>query len=451
LTGPFGRDMKNDHPNKELIMYWEKEMETMPVKELHRLQLNRLKKTLRQAAKSPVYSKIFRSHRITPEKFKTLGDIQRLPFTTKEELRKHFPYGYVTVAKDRIVRVHSSSGTTGQSTAIFHTPKDLEGWANLVARCMYMAGVRKGDVFQNIVGYGLFTGGLGFQYGAERLGALTIPSGSGNSKRQIHLMQDFETTVMHIIPSYALHLWKVFAEMGLSPKKDTKLRIALIGAEPHSDATRQRIEEMYGIDAFNSYGLSEMNGPGVAFECPKKSGMHFWEDHFIIEVIDPKTQKILPDGEEGELVFTTLMREAMPLIRYRSKDLATIFPEPCSCGRTHRRISRIKGRSDDMFILKGVNIFPLQVDTTLMKISEVGTNYQIWLVRENLQDDMVIKVEVRPEIFRGDLRQLDTLRRRIVEALKSELLITPKVELVEPDTLPKSEGKAVRVVDKREM
>jgi len=432
-------------------MFWEKEVETMPLEKLRRLQLNRLRKSLRQAEKSPAYSKIFKAHRISPEKIQTLEDLKRLPFTTKEDLRKNFPYGFVTLGQEKIVRVHSSSGTTGRATAVFHTAKDLEGWANLVARCMYMAGVRRDDVFQNMVGYGLFTGGLGFQYGAERLGVLTIPSGSGNSKRQIALMGDFGTTVIHIIPSYALHLWKVFEEMGLDPKKDTKLRIALIGAEPHSDATRQRIEEMYGVEAFNSYGLSEMNGPGVAFECPEKSGMHFWEDHFLIEVIDPKTLKVLPAGEEGELVFTTLTREAMPLIRYRSKDLATIFPEPCRCGRTHRRISRIKGRSDDMFILKGVNIFPIQIDTILMNIAAVGTNYLVILERENFQDAMIIRVEVRPEFFKGELRQLENLRRQITEALKSELLVTPKVELVEPDTLAKSEGKAVRVVDRREM
>ncbi len=432
-------------------MYWQKDIEKMPVKNLRRLQLNRLKKTLRQAAKSPVYSKLFKTHRIAPDQIKTLEDLKRLPFTTKEDLRKYFPYGFVTVPKEKIIRVHSSSGTTGRATAVFHTGKDLDGWANLVARCMFTIGVRKSDVFQNMVGYGLFTGGLGFQYGAEKLGVLTIPSGSGNSKRQISLMRDFETTVIHIIPSYALHLIKVFGEMGLDPRKDTKLRLAMIGAEPHSDATRQRIEEMYGIEAFNSYGLSEMNGPGVAFECREKSGMHFWEDDFLVEVIDPKTGKTLPDGEEGELVFTTLNREGMPLIRYRSKDLASIFPEPCKCGRTHRRISRIKGRSDDMFILKGVNIFPLQIDTILMNVPEVGTNYLVVLERENFEDRMSVRVEVRPEIFKGDLRQLDTLRRKITEDLRSELLVTPKVELVEPDSLPKSEGKAVRVIDRREM
>jgi phenylacetate-CoA ligase len=432
-------------------MFWQKEIETMPVKDLRRLQLRRLKKTLRQAAKSLVYSRLFKTHRIVPDQIKKLEDLRHLPFTGKEDLRENFPYGFLTVPKEKIVRVHSSSGTTGQATAVFHTAKDLDGWANLVARCMFTIGVRKADVFQNMVGYGLFTGGLGFQYGAEKLGALTIPSGSGNSKRQITLMRDFETTVIHIIPSYALHLIKVFEEMGLDPKKDTKLRRAMIGAEPHSEATRQRIEEMYGIEAFNSYGLSEMNGPGVAFECREKSGLHFWEDDFLVEVIDPETQKILPDGEEGELVFTTLNREAMPLIRYRSKDLAAIFPEPCRCGRTHRRISRIKGRSDDMFILKGVNIFPLQIDTVLMNVPEVGTNYLVVLERENFEDRMSVRVEVRPEIFKGDLRQLDALRRRITEGLKSELLVTPRVELVEPDSLPKSEGKTVRVIDRRAM
>jgi phenylacetate-CoA ligase len=433
--------------------FWEREIETLKPKELRRLQLRRLKKTLRQAGTSPFYSGLFKKHRVSAEKVEGLEDLKEIPFTTKQDLRDQFPYGFLTVPREKIVRLHSSSGTTGRATAVFHTQKDLGGWANLVARCMYMAGVRNGDVFQNMVGYGLFTGGLGFQYGAERLGALTIPSGSGNSKRQITLMRDFETTVIHIIPSYALHLWKVFGEMGLDPKRDTKLRIALIGAEPHSEATRQRIEEMYGIEAFNSYGLSEMNGPGVAFECPQKKGMHFWEDDFLVEVIDPRTQKVLPEGEEGELVFTTLNREAMPLIRYRSKDLATLFPDSCPCGRTHRRISRIKGRSDDMFILKGVNIFPLQIDTTLMNIPEVGTNYLVVLERgpENFQDRMIVRVEVRPEFFKGDLWQLESLRRQITEALKSELLVTPKVELVEPDTLPRSEGKAVRVMDRREM
>ncbi|MGB9701085.1 MAG: phenylacetate--CoA ligase family protein [Thermodesulfobacteriota bacterium] len=432
-------------------MFWQKEIETMGREDLEKLQLRRLRKTLRQAAKSPFYARIFKEQGISPAKIKSLSDIKNLPFTTKEDLRAHYPFGFLCVPQDEIVRVHSSSGTTGRATAVFHTRHDLDAWANLVARCMYMAGVRKNDVFQNIVGYGLFTGGLGFQYGAERLGALTIPSGSGNSKRQINLMRDFGTTVMHIIPSYALHLRKVFEEMGLDPKKDTKLRIALIGAEPHSEATRQRIEEMYGVNAYNSYGLSEMNGPGVAFECTYKSGMHFWEDDFLVEVINPQTLEVLPDGEEGELVFTTLNREGMPLIRYRSKDLATIYSEPCPCGRTHRRLSRIKGRSDDMFILKGVNIFPLQIDTTLMNIPEVGTNYLVILERENFEDRMIVRVEVRPEFFKGDLWQLEKLRKEITEALRSELLVTPKVELVEPDTLPKSEGKAVRVIDRREI
>jgi len=397
------------------------------------------------------YEKIFRERGIVPAAVKTIRDIESMPLTTKDDLRDHWPYGFLAVSRDELIRMHSSSGTTGRATVIFHTTNDIGQWTNIVARSMYMTGMRKQDVFQNMMTYGLFTGGLGFHYGAEKIGALTIPAGAGNSKRQIQLMRDFETTVIHIIPSYALHLTTVFHELDVDPRKDTKLRIAFIGAEPHSEKMRRKIEEFYGFKAFNSYGLSEMNGPGVAFECPEKSGMHFWEDDFYLEVIDPKTMKPLPDGEEGELVYTTLNREAMPLIRYRSKDLATIFPEPCRCGRTHRRISRIKGRSDDMFILKGVNIFPLQIDTVLMNVAEVGTNYQVILERESFEDKMVVKVEVRPEIFKGELRQLENLRRRITESLKSELLVTPKVELVEPDSLPKSEGKAVRVVDRREM
>lgn len=432
-------------------MFWEKGVEDISAENLPRLQLRLLREALRAAERSPVYGQVFKAHGFRPERIKALSDLQGLPFTTKEDLRKNFPFGYLAVPREEIVRVHSSSGTTGKATAIFHTARDLEQWTDLVARCLYMAGVRRRDIFQNMMAYGLFTGGLGLHYGAERLGALTIPAGSGNSRRQIGLMREFGTTVIHIIPSYALHLWKIFREMSLDPKKDTSLRIALIGAEPHSEATRERLEEMYGLKAYNSYGLSEMNGPGVAFECPEKDGLHVWEDHFLLEVIDPRTLEVLPDGGEGELVFTTLKRRGMPLIRYRSQDLAALIPEPCRCGRTHRRISRIKGRTDDMFVLKGVNIFPLQIDAVLMGIPEVGSNYQVVLEREDLQDRMVVRVEVRPEFFQGELKQLEALRRRITENLKSELLVTPKVELVEPDTLPRSEGKAVRVIDRREI
>jgi len=315
---------------------------------------------------------------------------------------------------------------------------------------MYMAGMRKSDVFQNMMTYALFTGGLGFHYGAEKLGAMVIPSGAGNSKRQIQLMQDFDTTVMHVIPSYALHLTTVFEEVGVDPKKDTRLRMAFIGAEPHSEKMRRRIEDFYGVKAFNSYGLSEMNGPGVAFECPRQNGMHIWEDAYAVEIINPHTLDPVPDGEEGELVLTTLNREGMPLLRYRTKDLTRVIPGECPCGRTHRRLERIKGRTDDMMILKGVNIFPIQIEKKLMDIAGVGNNFLIILERRGFSDEMIVKVEVQREYFSGDLKQLEGLRKTIVNELKSDILITPRVDLVEPDSLPKTEGKAKRVIDNRE-
>ncbi len=431
-------------------MYWEKELETMNREQLATLQLERLQETTRRAVQSYYYGKAFTDAGLHPKDIRTLDDIRRIPFTTKDDLRENWPYGFLAVSKDELIRMHSSSGTTGRATVIFHTKKDVDAWTNLVARSMYMAGLRKSDVFQNMMTYGLFTGGLGFHYGAERVGALTIPAGAGNSKRQIQLMRDFDTTAIHIIPSYALHLYTVFEELGLKPQKDTKVRMAFIGAEPHSEKMRKRIEEFYGFRAFNSYGLSEMNGPGVAFECPEQNGMHIWEDNFIVEIIDPVTLQPVPDGREGELVMTTLLREGMPVLRYRTKDLTRILPGECPCGRTHRRIERITGRTDDMMILKGVNIFPIQIEKKLMEVPGVGRNFVILLEREGFNDLMHIKVEVEREFFNGELRHLEALRRRIVEELKSDILITPKVDLVEPDSLPKTEGKAVRVIDNRE-
>jgi phenylacetate-CoA ligase len=314
---------------------------------------------------------------------------------------------------------------------------------------MYMTGVRQDDVFQNLTGYGLFTGGLGFHYGGERLGTLTIPSGTGNTKRQILLMQQFGTTVIHLIPSYAMRLMQVMEEMGVNPRRDLKLRIAFLGAEPHSEEIRQRVERYFGVEAFNSYGLSEMNGPGVAFECPEKEGMHIWEDAFLVEIIDPDTLEPLPPGEEGELVLTTLSREAMPIIRYRTNDLTRILPGKCRCGRVHSRLDRIIGRTDDMLIIKGVNIFPVQVEQALMEIPEVGQNYLIILERVDEMDTMRLQVEMRADIFQEDMRHLKKLQNKITRELRNELLVTPKVELVQPNTLPRSQGKAVRVEDRR--
>ena len=326
----------------------------------------------------------------------------------------------------------------------------MDDWADLVARCMVATGTTRDDVFQNMMGYGLFTGGLGLHYGAEKLGCMVIPSSTGNTQKQIQLIQDFNTTVVHITPSYALHLVEVVQENGIDPH-DLALKKAYIGAEPHSESTRRKIEDQYGIDAYNSYGLSEMNGPGVSFECTCKDGMHTWEDFYIVEIIDPKTEKVLPDGEEGELVLTHLNREAMPIIRYRTRDLTRIIPEECACGRTHRRIERIKGRSDDMIIVGGVNVFPSQIESVLMNIPEVGNNYQIVLDREESLDRIHIKVELYSKMFHGDLKELNRLKNKITDAVRSTIIVNPRVELLEPGSLPPSMGKAVRVIDNRKI
>jgi len=430
-------------------MYWEKDVETMDRGSLEAFQLLRFKETVKTARKSTYYRKLFLDIGLDAAGIDSLDVIKSIPFTTKDDLRENWPYGLLAVSKDELIRMHASSGTTGRATVVFHTAKDIEMWENVLARSIYMAGMRKGDVFQNMMSYGLFTGGLGFHYAAEKVGALVIPAGAGNSKRQIQLMRDFETTVIHIIPSYALHLSRVFEELNVNPRKDTKLKIAFIGAEPHSEKMRRKIEEIYGLKAYNSYGLSEMNGPGVSFECPYQNGMHIWEDYYFVEIIDPNTLKPVPEGEEGELVLTTLMREGMPILRYRTKDLTRIIPGPCACGRTHRRIDRITGRTDDMMILKGVNIYPIQIEKKLMEIPGVGTNFVIILERDGYDDVMIVKVEVQKEFFTGDLKQLENLRKRIVDELRADILITPKVNLVEPRSLPSTEGKAVRVIDNR--
>ena len=430
-------------------MYWEKDIETTDRERLEAFQLVQFKEIVKNAKKSIYYGKLFRDIGLDMEQIASLDIIKKIPFTTKDDLRENWPYGLLAVPRSELIRMHVSSGTTGRATVVFHTAGDIEAWTNVLARCIYMAGMRKDDVFQNMMTYGLFTGGLGFHYAAEKVGALVIPSGAGNSKRQIQLMRDFETTVIHIIPSYALHLSRVFEELKVDPRKDTKLRIAFIGAEPHSEKMRKVIEEIYRLKAYNSYGLSEMNGPGVSFECPYQNGMHIWEDHYFVEIIDPKTLEPVSDGQEGELVLTTLMRKGMPVIRYRTKDLTRIIPGPCECGRTHRRIDRIKGRTDDMMILKGVNIYPIQIEKKLMEIPGVGTNFVIILERQGYDDDMIVKVEVQKEFFDGDLKQLESLKKRIVDELKADILITPKVNLVEPRSLPISEGKAVRVIDNR--
>ena len=431
-------------------MYWEPELETMPRQALEALQLKRLKQTLRRAVKSPYYGGLRREGKITPAAIKTVSDVRSLPMTTKEDMRSHFPYGFLCVDRQQTIRLHCSSGTTGNPTVIFQTQTDLQSWANLVARCLFAVGARDTDVFQNICGYGLFTGGLGFQCGGERLGALTVPAGAGNSRRQIKLMQDFGTTVIHTIPSYLTRLHAVFGELGLDPIKDTRLRLLVIGAEPHTEETRQRIQQLFGVKAFNSYGLTEMNGPGVAFECEHQNGMHLWEDAYIAEIVDTDTLDPVPEGEVGELILTTLDRHAMPLVRYRTRDLTRFIPGQCPCGRTHRRIDRVVGRSDDMFIIRGCNVFPMQIEGVLMRIPEVGHDYLISLVTENGVDEIVLDVELRVQGFSDDFAGLEKLARRITHEVRDEILVTPKVRLVEPGALPKPEGKAIRFKDLRE-
>ncbi len=429
-------------------MYLHPEMETLTRAEIKVLQLERLQRIVRHCMNSPFYKQRFADNNISPDDIRSLDDLQRIPFTTKQDLRDTYPFGMAAVPLEETVRLHSSSGTTGNPTVILHTQKDLDEWANAVARCLHMVGLRPGDVFQNSSGYGMFTGGLGFQYGAERLGMLTVPAAAGNTRRQLKFITDFGTTALHAIPSYAARLYEVMLEMGIDPRRDTKLKTLIIGAEPHSDEQRRRIEEMLGVKAYNSFGMSEMCGPGVAFECPYQNGLHIWEDYYIVEIIDPDTLQPVPEGEVGELVLTTLNREAMPLLRYRTRDLTRILPGECPCGRHHLRLDRMRGRSDDMIILKGVNIFPIQIETILMQFKELGSDYLITLETADSNDEMIVEVELS-QLFTDDYARLQALTREITFRLKDEILVTPRVKLVPRGSLPKSDGKAVRVKDLR--
>ncbi|MBP3714441.1 MAG: phenylacetate--CoA ligase [Phocaeicola sp.] len=431
--------------------YFNPELETMPVDQLHELQLKRLKQTVRHCMNAPFYQKKFQERGITPDDIQTLEDVRKLPFTSKEDLRENYPFGLSCVPLKECVRLHSSSGTTGNPTVVLHTQKDLDEWANAVARCLWMVGSRPEDVFQNSAGYGMFTAGLGFQYGAEKIGMLTVPAAAGNTTRQIKFIKDFGTTVLHAIPSYASRIYDVMKEEGVDPQRDTQLRVLCIGAEPHSEEQRKRIEYQLGVKAYNSYGISEMMGPGVAFECPEQNGLHIWEDYFIVEIIDPVTLEPVPDGQLGELVITTINREAMPLLRYRTRDLTHFLPGECPCGRHHRRIDRLQGRSDDMIILKGVNIFPIQIEKILLKFKELSTDYFIVIETKDGNDIMTIEVEIN-QMFTDDYARLQSLEKEIKRQLKDEILITPKVRLVPKGTLATSdEKKAVRVKDLRKL
>lgn len=428
--------------------YWQPQIETMPRKELEQLQLKKLRQTISIALNSKMYKHKFDELHITPDSIKTLDDIRKIPFTTKQDLRDNYPFGLVCGDMKDAVRIHSSSGTTGHPTVVVYSRHDIDSWANMIARNMYMVGCRNTDVFQNSSGYGMFTGGLGFQYGAEKLGATTIPAAAGNSKRQVMFIRDFGTTCLHAIPSYAIRLAEVFKEEGIDPRS-TKLRTLFIGAEPHTNEQRLKIERLLGVKAYNSYGMTEMNGLGVAFECKQQNGMHLWEDNYIVEIIDPETLEPVPDGETGEMVLTTLDRTMMPIIRYRTRDITRIIPGECECGRTHRRIDRIKGRTDDMFIIKGVNVFPMQVEKILIQYPGIGSNYLITL--DTIADNDVMTVEIELEDMKSDTYpELQEMARTIQRALKDEILLTPRVKFVKKGTLSVSDGKAVRVKDLRE-
>ncbi len=428
-------------------MYWEKE-EALPRKELEELQLKRLKWVVKQVYDNvPFYRETLKQRNVRPDDIKKLDDISKLPFTTKEDLRANYPFGLFAVSLDKVVRIHTSSGTSGKPKVVGYTASDIERWANMVARCLYMVGVRKGDIFQNISNYAFFTGGLGFHMGAEKLGAVTIPAGVGNTERQIQCMVDFGTTVIHSTPSYALHLKEVAEEMGVIDK--IKLKIGCFGAEPWSENTRRRLEDAFGIKAYDSYGLSEMNGPGVAFECQEQEGLHIWIDHYFVEVVDPKTGERLNEGEKGELVLTTLTKEAMPLLRYRTGDVTFLIDDECSCGRTHPKIHRIVGRTDDMIIVRGINVFPSQIEHVLMRIPEVGDNFQVVITRKGSLDELKVRVELKDELFTGELSDLERIVQKIQKELQKELNLRAEVELVEKGTIERSTGKAKRVLDLR--
>lgn len=431
------------------IMFWDREVEILERSGLERLQLKLLQDTVqRVAARVPFYAQKLQEAGVTPDSIRSLEDVRRLPFTTSADLRAVYPNGLLAVDRDEPVRLHTSSGTTGKPKALFFSRNDINNSAELIARSLTMTGLTRKDVFQNMMSYGLFTGGLVMHYGAEKLGCMVIPAGPGTSERQLMLMQDFQATAVHILPSYALYFAGFLEQKGINLRKDLFLKKAYVGAEPHSEETRRRIEAALGVDVYNSYGLTEMNGPGVAFECEHKAGLHLWEDNFILEIIDPATGEPLPDGATGEVVLTTLKREAMPILRYRTRDITSIITEPCACGRTHRRLNRITGRSDDMLIIRGVNIFPQQIERVLMATPQVGRNYLI--IVEGL-DDLSVKVELAPGAFDGKVENLKVLQDQLTERLKAEIWVRPKVDLVPAGTLPVAEGKAKRVIDKRSL
>jgi phenylacetate-CoA ligase len=428
--------------------YWHPKIETLKRSSLKELQLKRLKKTANAVYKSvPFYTKKFKELDISPASIKTMDDVQKLPFTKKNDLRDNYPFGLFAVRLSDVNRIHASSGTSGKSTVVGYTKKDLDVWADLMARCFYMVGVRPGHVFQNAANYGLFTGGLGIHAGAERLGCTVVPSGTGSTQKQIEMIRDFGVNVMHCTPSYALYIMETAKKLGFEPGS-LPLKIGLFGAEPWSVNTRKELEKGFGIKAYDSYGLSEMMGPGVAFECTEQSGLHIWEDAFIVEVLDRRGEQCAP-GEKGELVLTTLCKEALPLIRYRTGDITMIDEGDCECGRTSVKITKFFGRADDMLIVRGLNVFPSQIEHVLMEMPEVGEHFQVVLERINHLDEMTVKVEMSDRTFSGELGDLKKVTDTVTAKLKNALNLRTKVVLVEPGSLQRFEGKSKKVIDLR--
>jgi len=431
--------------------YWDPHIERMPLEDLHALQEDRLKSVVRYVYDhSAFYRQRFKEAGVEPGDIRTLSDVSKLPFTRKVDLRDNYPTGMFSAPKSQVVRYHVSSGTTGKPTVVGYTKGDIETWSESLARALTSIGLDSDDVVQVGYGYGLFTGGLGLHYGAERIGAAVLPVGTGNTERQIELMQDLGTTAIACTPSYFLHIMEVAEKMGISIKKDTQLKAGIFGAEPWSLETRKRIEDATGINAYDIYGTSEISGP-LFTECHVKKGIHVWADMFLIEVLDPKTDEPVANGETGELVFTTLHKFALPLIRYRIGDLTIMNSEPCECGRTHPRIMRILGRTDDMLIIRGINVFPSQVESVLMDIPEVGDHWEILVDRKGPLDMMTVRVELTSAGFSDKIGDLMKLRKKISKELKGVLNIAAEVDLVEPGTIPRSMGKAKRVTDNRKV
>ncbi len=434
-------------------MIWNDEFETLPREALEALQLKRLQATAERVYSTvPFYKKKFDEKGVKPSDIKSIKDLRLLPFTVKTDLRDNYPFGLFSVPMESVVRVHASSGTTGKPIVVGYTKHDIETWSELMARTLTAAGIHKGDIVHNAYGYGLFTGGLGAHYGAEKIGASVIPISGGNTKRQIMIMKDFGPTAITCTPSYSLFLAEVAEEMGINPATDFKLRVGCFGAEPWSESMRIEIQKRFNIDAVDIYGLSEVIGPGVSSECIEaKSGLHVFEDHFIPEIIDPETEEPLPYGEKGELVFTSITKEAFPVIRYRTRDISCLNPEVCKCGRTFVRMQRITGRSDDMLIIRGVNVFPSQIESVLMEIEGIEPHYMLIVDRHDNLDTIEVQVEVNEKVFSDEVKKLEHLEKRVVKDIKEMLGISCKCKLVEPKTIERSEGKAKRVIDKRKI